>query len=46
MLKRKEKYPVYPLKEKEAYFETALKFVSGDELVVACKQVALERYAY
>ena len=46
LLKRKEKYPVYPLKEKEAYFETALKFVSGDELVVACKQVALERYQY
>lgn len=41
--KKMEKEECCPLKSREAYFETAMSFVTGDNLFVACERIILER---
>lgn len=36
-------YEFCTLKSREVYFETAMTFASGDELLVACERIVLER---
>ena len=41
--KKREKEECCPLKAREVYFETAMSFVTGDNLFVACERIVLER---
>lgn len=43
LFKKKARYASHPMEDKDAYFETLMTFISGDELAVACKQIILER---